>query len=524
MRVAACSMLLCLVLLAGAANALDDWTQQYPASKPWPRYQHSMAYIGGDHVLLFGGYKPGSDHDDETWMYDLSDNTWTQQTPSTKPSGRRYHAMAYIGDDKVLLFGGWDGDSSYADTWVYDLSDGDWTLQSALVGPSARYFHAMAYIGEDQVLLFGGQDSSGFDDETWIYDLADTTWTQLSPASKPSERQTHGMVYVGGDRVLLFGGSDAVVGYTNDTWVYDLSSNNWYQQSPSAKPSKRGYHGMAYMGGDRVLVFGGANPALNDETWIYDISDTAWTQDSNTTQPSARWGLRLSETSMDGSSYLVLFGGFDDNFNDETWTFGGGDYPLPVALSSFTATGSDGLVTLEWTTQSEWDNQGFHLYRREQASRSFERITQELIPGAGNSSGPRNYSWLDRRVENGHTYWYQLESVDFQGETRRHGPVSATPLETVPKTCHLFPNYPNPFNPETWISYQLPQAGPASIKIYNVGGQLVNTLVDGEHSPGTYSLRWDGRNFHGLPTASGVYFCQMRSSQFIETTKMILLR
>jgi hypothetical protein len=524
MRTVIFSAFLTCILLTSVADALDDWTQQYPVSKPSARYQHAMAYIGGDQVLLFGGYKSGSDHDDETWMYDLSDNTWIQQIPSTKPLGRMFHAMAYIGDDKVLLFGGWDGDSSYADTWVYDLSDHNWTQQSDSVGPSARYLHAMAYIGEDQVLLFGGQDAGGYDDETWIFDLSDTAWTQLSPVSKPSARHLHGMVYIGGDQVLLFGGADAIVGYTNDTWVYDLSSDNWYQQSPSTKPSERGYHGMAYMGGDQVLVFGGANPALNDETWIYDISDTVWIQDSNTTQPSARWGLRLSETSMDGSSYLVLFGGFDDNLDDETWTFGGGDYPLPVELSSFTATGSQEIVTLKWTTESEWNNQGFHIYRRQGISKDFERITQELIAGAGNSSTPQRYIWQDQQVENGQVYWYLLESLDFQGETRRYGPVSTMLLDALPLTCQLFQNYPNPFNPETWISYQLPQAGPVTIKIYNISGQLVDTLVDGEHAPGTYRVHWDGRNFHGIPAASGIYFCQMKTPQLVQTTKMILLR
>ena len=109
-------------------------------------------------------------------------------------------------------------------------------------------------------------------------------------------------------------------------------------------------------------------------------------------------------------------------------------------------------------------------------------------------------------------------------------PISATPMEilsnvdAVPKTYRLFPNYPNPFNPETWISYQLPQAGPVSIKIYNVNGQLVNTLMDGEHTPGTYSISWDGRDLRGTPSASGIYFCQMRSSHLVKTTKMILLR
>ena len=522
MRVVLWSMIMAGILLAGVSEALDDWTQVSPASSPTGRKAVQLAYIGGDQVMFFGG-NDGSAND-ETWVYDLSDNTWTQKSPATNPSARYYHAIAHIGGDQVLLFGGGDGTGD-DQTWIYDLSDNTWTQKSPATKPSGRYSHAMGSIGGDQVLLFGGYDGAR-DDETWIYDLSDNTWTKKSPTAKPSGRQYHAMANIGGDKVALFGGFD---GSTDDeTWIYDLSVNTWTQQSPSTSPSARQAMPMVHIGGDRVLLFGGY--PYNDETWVYDLSEDQWTQDANTTQPSQRFEAGLAATSTDGSSWLVLFGGYDGAYDDETWTFGGGDYPLSVVLSSFTATGGDGVVTLKWTTQSEQDNQGFHIYRREDDSRGFQRITQELIPGAGNSSTSRSYAWEDRWVQNGQIYWYQLESVDFQGGTQRHGPVSATPMEMLsdvdaaPKTYRLFPNYPNPFNPETWISYQLPQAGPVSIKIYNVQGQLVNTLVDGEGSPGTYHVRWDGRDLRGTPAASGVYFCQMRSSHLVQTTKMILLR
>jgi hypothetical protein len=84
---------------------------------------------------------------------------------------------------------------------------------------------------------------------------------------------------------------------------------------------------MAYIGGDQVVLFGGSNGG--NETWVYDLSDDSWAQDANTTQPSARRSHALSETSMDGYSYPVLFGGYAGGFDDETWTFGGGDYLFP---------------------------------------------------------------------------------------------------------------------------------------------------------------------------------------------------
>jgi hypothetical protein len=127
-------------------------------------------------------------------------------------------------------------------------------------------------------------------------------------------------------------------------------------------------------------------------------------------------------------------------------------------------------------------------------------------------------------VENGRTYWYQLESLDFQGGTKTYGPVSATPMDALPQTFQLLQNYPNPFNPQTWISYQLPSAGPVTIKIYNVRGQLVDTLVNAEQAAGYYRVCWSGLNQHGNLAASGVYFCRMSSGSFTKTVKMILLK
>jgi len=200
------------------------------------------------------------------------------------------------------------------------------------------------------------------------------------------------------------------------------------------------------------------------------------------------------------------------------------DAALPVELTSFTATAGADQVILEWITESEWDNQGFYVERREDPAAQFERITQSLIAGAGNSSESRAYSWVDRQVENGHTYWYQLVSVDFGGDSRTYGPVSATPIETLPRSYGLSQNYPNPFNPETWILYQLPEPALVSIKIYNIRGQQVKNLREEEQSSGIYRVRWDGHNHQGNPAASGVYFCRMTSGPFTKTIKMILLR
>jgi hypothetical protein len=100
-------------------------------------------------------------------------------------------------------------------------------------------------------------------------------------------------------------------------------------------------------------------------------------------------------------------------------------------------------------------------------------------------------------------------------------PVAATP--TYRNT--LSQNYPNPFNPQTTIDFTVKELAPVSVKIYNVRGQLVKTLVDDRFAPGiTHTVSWDGRNNAGQQVSSGVYFYKLVTNSFTQTKKMVLLK
>ncbi|HKB86828.1 MAG TPA: T9SS type A sorting domain-containing protein, partial [Ignavibacteriaceae bacterium] len=89
----------------------------------------------------------------------------------------------------------------------------------------------------------------------------------------------------------------------------------------------------------------------------------------------------------------------------------------------------------------------------------------------------------------------------------------------LPTKYELEQNYPNPFNPTTTIKYQLPEKNHVSLRIYDILGDLVKTLVDEEQAPGYYSVSW---NAGGL--ASGVYFYRVISGSFVSTKKLMLLK
>ncbi|MCK4447208.1 MAG: DUF2341 domain-containing protein [Candidatus Marinimicrobia bacterium] len=201
------------------------------------------------------------------------------------------------------------------------------------------------------------------------------------------------------------------------------------------------------------------------------------------------------------------------------------DSSLPVELSSFTATAGDGKVTLHWNTESEIENLGFNIYRGLNSNRKYTIINNQLIPGAGNSSSRHEYEYVDKDLTNGITYWYKLEDVDYSGNTELHGPVSATPVvKAAPSEFCLYPNYPNPFNPLTVISYDLPKDGHVELVVYNMRGGKVTTLMKGNQEAGSYKVNWDGRNENGEIVSSGIYFLRIVSGSYSKTNKMIFIR
>jgi hypothetical protein len=99
--------------------------------------------------------------------------------------------------------------------------------------------------------------------------------------------------------------------------------------------------------------------------------------------------------------------------------------------------------------------------------------------------------------------------------------VTGIPNEVnpIPAAYALHQNYPNPFNPSTTIEFALPHAGYVALRVYNVLGEEVATVIEGNHDPGTFKVTWDAS---GLP--SGVYFYRLTAGEYVQTNKMVLMR
>jgi hypothetical protein len=205
--------------------------------------------------------------------------------------------------------------------------------------------------------------------------------------------------------------------------------------------------------------------------------------------------------------------------------YGHTDTPIPsggiaVELLTFQALAKDSEVLLEWKTASEINNFGFHIERSLDEVTS-HRITEKIIPGAGNSETENTYGYMDRSLINGITYYYNLISVDMDGleEVANESPVAAIPTAHVPKNFTLSQNYPNPFNPVTEITYAIPRDERVILKVCNVLGAEVATLVNAHQEAGVYTVRWEAEDL-----ASGVHFCRLQAGNFHKIIKMVLLK
>jgi len=206
------------------------------------------------------------------------------------------------------------------------------------------------------------------------------------------------------------------------------------------------------------------------------------------------------------------------------------DQSLPVELQDFKANPGNGKVTLTWITESETENLGFNLYRSVNKNGEFLMLNAELIAGHGSTSEMHEYSYIDRDVVNGVTCYYKLEDVDYAGKAKLHDKVvSAAPTSKESDAnineFRLYPCYPNPFNPETTLRFELTEAAMINVHIYDLLGNRITTLSDAAFQPGEHNLTWNGRDHQNRLVGTGIYFLQISDDRgFSRTEKVIFLR
>ena len=178
-------------------------------------------------------------------------------------------------------------------------------------------------------------------------------------------------------------------------------------------------------------------------------------------------------------------------------------------------------VTLQWTTVNEVNNYAFYVQRSADA-KTFTTLPGSFQAGHGTTIEHHDYSYTDATAA-GKRYYYRLQQIDRDGTTTyseaKKAEGTTDVKEQEPGEFALQQNYPNPFNPSTKIQFSIVNRQLTIVKVFDVLGRELATLVNEVKEPGTYTVQ-----FNASSLASGVYFYRLSAGPYVECRKMIVMK
>ena len=385
-------------------------------------------------------------------------NGWTHKSYQPTPSAG---ASASVIDNKIYVMGGVTGAPSYTDlnvNEVYDPLTNTWDTTKAKM-PTPRGFLLTCVVSDTIYAIGGGYHILTNKNEA--YDPVTDTWTTKAPMIYPWVGVYGGVV---NDSVYTMGGN------YNSRLCFKYNMNSWQQMTSIPVGGCVGplsatvYNGLIYTFGGATNYPNGPLSTVNAYNPQTDTWDTTLAH-----MPTPRYALR---------TFLV---------NEKIYAIGG-------SQSSGTSLAK---VEVYDPINDSWDTL---------------------------SNMPFSNSWFTGAVVNnkiyvigGTTDWATGDSSVWEYDPEF--PTNIVNEIKIPTEFLLSQNYPNPFNPSTKIKYSVPQSANVIIKVFDILGNEIETLVNEEKPAGTFEITWHSAN---LP--SGVYFYQLKSGSFAETKKMILLK
>jgi len=193
--------------------------------------------------------------------------------------------------------------------------------------------------------------------------------------------------------------------------------------------------------------------------------------------------------------------------------------PTPVELVSFNAIYKRTFVELNWKTATELNNKGFNVERNQRSKVKGQSGWEKIgfINGKGTTTEMQSYSFLDNNPIAG-TIQYRLKQMDFDGGFK-YSNVVEVETQNLASNYFISQNYPNPFNPTTQIKYSIPEKSVVSVKVYDILGNEISTLVNEEKNAGNYLI-----SFNGNKLSSGLYFYTINAGKYRATKKMLIVK
>ncbi len=490
---------------------------------------------------------------------------WTRQTRVLADDGQScdlFGVSVSINGDNLLVGAADDGDNgSFSGSAYFFLREGtSWIQQEkylAIDGSIGDSFGYSVSINEEKLIVgapehSGGTNNGGY---VYIYDLfgqaqvGDIIITEIM-------QNPLAVNDFDGEWFEIFNRADHSIDMAD--WIFTDNGANTFTVSGSFIVPSQEY--AIFTINDDPVTNGGvnysrmydwgtsANYALSNSTDAIIIGNGAKAEidrvewDNGITFPNSEGASMVFEGPYtDNNAYL-------DNNSGSNWqqaasdTYGsgdsgspgslGGDAALPVSLSSFTASYQNNSTSICWQTQSETENQGWNIYRSD--SENFGqsvKINYDLIPGSGTTSIATDYHYNDDfEAQNNENYWYWLEHISFSGVSELSEPIIVEihiePDNPIPPSITDFglkQNYPNPFNPSTTIDFSLTteNAKNAMITIFNLKGEKIRqySILNNQSS-----VAWDGKDENNVGVSSGIYLYQLKTDNFSQIKKAVLMK
>lgn len=323
-------------------------------------------------------------------------------------------------------------------------------------------------------------------------------------------------------RVGIFADWDVgAAAYLNNRRGMDIPRNLVYQYLQGTQDPN--YYGIVALsgltGGTSTDVFPGTTTTIRNEIYllinnIYDSTSSTRLGDYRSFIGSGPYNFTPGSTLNVAFAIAVGTNLADLQASADAAAFKYNNYILPVELTSFTASVNlNGDVELHWTTSTEINNHGFEVERKTENS---DFTSVGFVKGNGTTTEQKVYSFTDKKLESGR-YYYRLKQIDYNGQFEYSQVVEVYIMRIT--EFSLEQNYPNPFNPSTKISWQSPVASHQTLKIYDLLGNEIATLVDEYREAGRYNVEFDASNL-----ASGLYIYKLTAGSFTSSKKMTVIK
>ena len=434
-------------------------------------YNSASVELSDGNVLVTGGEISVGINNAE--IFDYVKNQWEQTTPMIV--GRMNHILIKLGDGRILCIGGFREKSCE----IYNSSSKTWSLTGSL-----NYERVLGYtatlLNNGNVLVTGGLiKEKGINKNSnycEIFNASDGSWAIIDTLKSP--RVYHTATKLSDGRVLVAGGyNKSVIGTDfEESEIFDPQTNKW--TDAATLNIGRGEHSATLLSNGKVLVSGGGNYFEHQKEYLnscelYDPGENNWTIVNPLMVPHSLHSPVLLKNGM-----LLITGG---GINKEVW-----EIYNPVNFSN---------VFIDY-------------YPDKQSCPLINLLPNGKVLSAGGTTWSYSSGLLELRSAR-MCYLYDPDKINGVGEEKN----------TIIKEFKLYQNFPNPFNPNTTLKYELPKPSHVIIKIYNSLGKEITTLVNKTQLSGSYMT-----SFNSKGLASGVYFYQIITEKWTQTNKMLVIK